>query len=218
MERTQNLKKRLRLKRTGQTVWLIVLFHLIGLIGLSFNVSRPLFLQLVPFHLLFMMVLIASNHERINNKFLLFSTLVFITGFVVEWIGIHTHFIFGDYRYGKTLGPRLDDIPVIIGLNWLLLIYSAGTLMQQTRIKTMWLRILTGTLVLVLLDVVIEPVAVKFDYWHWAGDFIPLKNYACWFIVSFILLWVFEKFQFKKQGIAGAALLITEFVFFLALQ
>jgi putative membrane protein len=86
--------------------------------------------------------------------------------------------------------------------------------MHHSRLKSTSFRILTGAIILLALDILIEPVAIKFDYWHWNNSIIPLKNYICWFLVSAAMLYVFELFSFKKQSIAAPVLLATEFVFF----
>jgi putative membrane protein len=121
---------------------------------------------------------------------------------------------FCDYNYGKTLGLKLFDIPLTIGVNWFLLIYSAGITMQRSRLKSVFFKVITGALILVLLDLLIEPVAIQFDYWHWDNNIIPFKNCLCWFLVSAAMLYVFERFNFKKQSIAAPVLLITQFLFF----
>jgi putative membrane protein len=204
-------------KKTAQAIRLIIIFHLVGLVGLSVTFTKPLFLQLVPFHLLLMMAILGINHKKFDTKFMLFFLVMFITGFIAEWIGVHTGVIFGDYVYGDTLGFKIDGIPVIMGANWFLLIYAAGTSLQQTTIKQMWLRILIGATTLVLLDLLIEPAAIKFNYWHWLGTAIPVSNYICWFILSALLLFVFELCRFKKQSMIGLILLVSQFLFFLGL-
>ncbi|MDB5032050.1 carotenoid biosynthesis protein, partial [Mucilaginibacter sp.] len=196
---------------------LIILFHLVGLMGLSINISRPFFLQLVPYHLLLMLLILVFTHDRLNTKFALFFAVIFIIGFAVEWVGVHTGMIFGNYVYGDVLGLKLDAVPLIIGVNWFILIYSVGVLLQQSRIKPVWVRMPVGALILVLLDAAIEPVAVKFNYWHWAGNTIPITNYVCWFIIGLALLTIFEISRFKKQSMVGAVLLVSQFIFFLAL-
>ncbi len=193
---------------------IIILFHFVGLVGLIVPATQPLFLQIVPWHLLLMLLVIVLAHKNFDNKFAAFTALVFVSGIVLEWIGVHKQWIFGDYAYGKTLGLKLFDIPLTIGINWFLLIYAAGVTMQRSRLKSMFPRVIVGALLLVLLDLLIEPVAIRFDYWHWADNIIPFKNYYCWFLVSAVMLFVFEKFGFKKQSIAAPVLLATEFVFF----
>lgn len=209
MERPQNLTINTRLA-TG----IIILFHVVGLIGFALPATRLLFLQIVPFHLLLMLVVIGLNHKNINSKFGLLLLILFFAGYVVEWVGVHTGLLFGSYAYGGTLGYKVLGIPLMIGVNWFLLVYAAGITIQHSRLKSVFFRVITGSAALVLLDVLIEPVAIKFDYWHWINGTIPLKNYICWFLVSAVLLYVFELFCFKKQSYAAPVLLITEFVFF----
>jgi putative membrane protein len=105
-------------------------------------------------------------------------------------------------------------VPLIIGLNWFLLTYSTGVLMDRSRLKSMFFRIITGALLLVLLDVLIESIAMRLDYWRWANAVIPVKNYICWFFASACMLLIFELFRFKKQSIVAPVLLLTEFIFF----
>jgi putative membrane protein len=213
MERPENIKS---IKIT-QSVRLVIIFHLVGIIGLSIAETKPLFLMLVPYHLLLMMGILFFTHDRFDIRFALFFLLIFTAGFAVEWAGVHTGQLFGSYGYGPTLGFSVDDIPLIMGVNWFLLVYSVGVTLQYSGIKHPALRVLLGALLLVLLDVVIEPAAIKFNYWHWANGVVPVNNYICWFVLSAILLLMFELFRFKKQSIVGVVLLISQFIFFIAL-
>lgn len=192
----------------------IVLFHIVGLIGLLLPFTRPLFLQIVPWHILLMLLIIVLGHKNFNGKFVSFMGIIFIAGIVLEWIGVHKAWIFGNYSYGPTMGTKVLDIPLTIGVNWFLLIYAVGVIMQRSRLKGTLPRITVGALMLVALDLLIEPVAIRFDYWHWVNNIIPFKNYYCWFLVSGVMLFLFEKFEFKKQSMAAPVLLMIEFIFF----
>lgn len=196
------------------SIIIVVLFHVVGLIGFLVPVLRPWFLPLVPFHLLLMLLVVMANHYRLSEKFWLFALFVFVTGIVAEWIGVHKHWLFGDYEYGGTLGTKVFDIPLTIGVNWFTLVYATGVLLQRSRIINKVARILLGAGLLVLLDLLIEPVAIQFDYWQWSGGVIPLKNYLCWFALSAVFLTVFEQMKFKVQNRVAPILLATEFVFF----
>jgi putative membrane protein len=195
-------------------VIIIVLFHLVGLIGFILPSLDVIFLQLVPWHLLLMTGVIIYSHNKPDSRLLLFALLIFIVGFMAEFTGVHTGWLFGSYTYGETLGIQLFHIPLMIGINWFLLIYSTGVVLQRSMIKNVLVRIITGAMILVMLDILIEPIATHFDYWHWAGNNIPLKNYICWFLLSALLLFIFEKLKFKHQSIVAAVLLIMQFVFF----
>jgi len=210
MERTPGVM----LKNTTVSLIVIVLFHVVGLIGFFVPALTPMFLRLVPFHLLLMLLVVLYNHYRPDEKFWSFFLLIAIGGIVAEWIGVHKNWIFGDYDYGPTLGIKVLDIPLMIGVNWFILVYATGVLMQRSRLRSSLARVITGALLLVLLDLLIEPVAIKFDYWTWVEKVPPLKNYLCWFGVSALFLSVFEGFKFKPQNIVAPVLLGVEFVFF----
>lgn len=195
-------------------IGIIILFHVVGLVGLSLPVSRPLFLQIVPFHLLLMLGVIIFSHHKLNSSFGIFILLIFWLGFLAEWIGVHKGWLFGNYTYDSTLGMKLFGIPLMIGVNWFLLIYATGVTLQRSRLRSVFFRVIAGAGLLTILDVLIEPIAIKFAYWHWLDGSIPLKNYLCWFLVSAVMLYIFELFRFKKQSVAAPALLVTEFVFF----
>ncbi|WP_413669501.1 carotenoid biosynthesis protein [Mucilaginibacter sp. Mucisp86] len=196
----------------------IVLFHLVGLIGFIIPSLTVLFIALVPWHLLLMQGVIIYSYEHFNSRFLLFGLITFIIGFMAEYAGVHTGWVFGHYRYGGTLGAKLLDIPLMIGVNWFLLIYAMGVTLQRSRLKSIMIRILSGAIILTLLDALIEPIAIRFDYWHWLDGNIPFKNYACWFGLSALLLFIFEQFKFKRQSIVAPALLMAQFVFFAVLN
>ena len=212
MNPTRSLKGEILKHKRALSI--IIWFHIIGLIGLSIPFSNPLFLSLVPFHLLLMLVVILFSHKRTGKRFFFFVLLISALGYLAEWLGVHRYWLFGNYQYGKTLGFKILDVPLIIGLNWFLLIYSAGVLMQRCRLKSKLWRILCGAILLVLLDLLIEPVADRFDYWHWANDIIPIKNYVCWFLISGFMLFLFEQFNFKKQSMVAPILFTAQFIFF----
>jgi len=198
-------------------VIIIVSFHIVGLVGFIVPPFDAVFLNLVPWHLLLMTSVILYSHREPDGRFLLFALLIFVMGFMAEFTGVHTGWLFGNYTYGETLGIKLFHIPLMIGVNWFLLIYATGISMQRSCIRNRFFRIITGALVLVLLDLLIEPIAVHFDYWHWTGNSIPVKNYVCWFLLSALLLFIFEQFEFKRQSIVATVLLIMQFVFFMGL-
>lgn len=175
-------------------------------------------MALVHWHLLLMLGVIVYSHDSIDKRFIVFVFLIASAGFIAEYIGTHTGLLFGNYNYGGTLGTKLFDVPLMIGVNWFLLIYAAGATLKRSRITNTYLRILTGAGILTLLDLLIEPIAIRFDYWHWTGGIIPLKNYICWFLVSAVLLFIFERFELKRQSVVAVVLLVTQFVFFAVLN
>lgn len=195
----------------------IAAFHAVGIIGLFLSFTHGLFLQLVPWHLLFMLALVCGSHRPTTGSLFAFAGIVYVLAFIAEWVGVNTKDIFGNYSYSMVLGSKIDGVPLIIGVNWFLLVYSTGILMRRTRVRSVVTRVILGALLLVLLDAFIEPVAVRYDYWHWEHDIIPFKNFASWFLVSAVMLAIFEMFKFKKQSIVAPVFLATQFLFFIIL-
>ena len=218
MERAQGMK----LDRQKIEIIIIILFHVVGLIGFYIHAEQALFLKMVPYHILLMFLVICFSHQNINWKFLLCMVFIVFLGYCTEWIGVNKHTLFGEYYYSDVLGIKYDNVPLIIGINWFIIVYATGVFMRYAINNYMGLRIVGGAALMVFLDMVIEPVAVKFNYWHWRmGSNLltaPLSNYIDWFFVSLAMLTAFEFFQFKKQSMAGAVLLAAQFVFFVLMR
>ena len=211
-----------------------VLFHSIGLIGLLFF-DKAFFLAATPFNLLLSFVLLIWTQTDKNSSFFLFVAACFIIGIVVEVIGVNTGFLFGDYAYGNVLGPEIKNVPVLIGINWFLIIYCCGISINTLLMKAinriaadtgktpMAMKalsvIIDGATLAVFFDWLMEPVAVKLGYWVWNGDgAIPMFNYICWFVVSLLLLMVFHFAKFNKQNKFAVNLLLIQLMFFLLLR
>lgn len=190
-------------------VFMALLFHISGAIGLFTN-SRDWFVQLTPLNLLLMAgLLLWTQYGRINNGFITLFCLCFATGMAVETIGVHTGWLFGHYQYGPVLGAGWNGIPFLIGVNWFILVYGAGTITRN---------IPAGALIVTLFDWLMEPVAVKLNFWTWLGDGnIPLYNYVCWFAVAALLLTAFTRLPIERNKFA-VALLVIQSLFFACLR
>ncbi len=197
---------------------LVLLFHAVGLYGFMDVERTATFIKLVPMHLLLMLALMLISQQEKNRNFLFFVVVIYIAGYLIEFLGVHTGLIFGEYRYGPTLGFKLAEIPLLIGVNWVLLIYSVGVSVEALGLKCTLLKSVLGASVLVLLDFLIEPVAIHFNYWDWASATIPLQNYIAWFLFSFAGCWLFNRLTFNKVNLAASVLLIAQFLFFIGLN
>jgi len=141
-----------------------------------------------------------------------------LAGFFIEVIGVNTGLIFGDYSYGEALGLKVLSTPLLIGVNWLILIYCTGVLLEYFKLKNSIIFSLIGALILLGIDFLIEPVAIRFNYWSWSGGQIPLQNYIGWYIFSFLLFFVFKGLDFNKNNKAAIVLLFAQIGFFLGLN
>ncbi|MFN4146699.1 MAG: carotenoid biosynthesis protein [Runella sp.] len=191
------------------------LMHLAGFIGLQLPTSRPFFQTLVPFHLLSTALVLLLYHQDWNKSSVFFCVLAYVIGFGIEVLGVHTGLIFGHYQYGNTLGTKWLDVPLVIGLNWLVLIYAAGMVVASWR-SSLWTKIALGAAVVVGLDFLIEPVAMRLDFWNWQGEVIPFQNYVAWYLISAFLLYCFYQYNFYKKNRLAGLLLLCQALFFTA--
>ncbi|RZS95625.1 carotenoid biosynthesis protein [Cecembia calidifontis] len=195
----------------------ITIIYLVGIVGMSIPEVRPYFQQLTPYQLLFTLGIMLSQHRDWNDSFIRFMAAAFLIGYGSEVSGVHTGFPFGNYQYGPVLGPQLFEVPIMIGVNWLILIYLTGTLLNNW-IKNDFLAALIGSFTMVLIDFAIEPVAIALDFWSWENNIIPLSNYLGWFGVAFIIQMIFRKAVFTKENKITAYLLANLIAFFVILN
>jgi putative membrane protein len=141
-----------------------------------------------------------------------------LAGFFIEVIGVNTGQVFGFYTYGTALGIKLWATPLLIGVNWLILVYCTGVFLETFNLKSQWLFSALGAGILLGLDFLIEPVAIRFNYWSWFEGVIPIQNYLGWYIFSFFLFLFFSGLNFNKKNKAAVVLLFAQLCFFLALN
>lgn len=211
-----------------------VLFHVIGLTGILFF-DRQLFVSLTPFNLLLSAGLLIYTQAEKNLSFFLFVLVCVVVGFTVEYIGVNHQLLFGEYEYMDAMGEQWQHVPLVIGVNWFIMMYCCGVSIQLF-LNRMWNKlkdadqparknvgfiavILDAALLATFFDWVMEPVAVKLGWWKWLGDgSIPLLNYISWFGISALLLLLFRLLSFNKQNQFAVNLLLIQFMFFLILR
>jgi len=119
-----------------------------------------------------------------------FSAGVVTSAFALEWYGVRSGVIFGNYTYGSVLQPQIDGVPLAIGFAWLIMIWSSAALAQRLlpvhRRSQGWIAISLIALLMVAFDRVMEPAAMKLFYWNWAGDKVPPQNYLAWLVISLL--------------------------------
>lgn len=195
----------------------ISLFYLVGIVGMAIPVIRPFFQQLTPFHLLLSLGLLFWFHKEWNIPFGIFCLAAGVIGYGAEVSGVHTGFPFGNYWYGPVLGVQVFEVPLMIGVNWLLLSYMAGHFFQA-KIQNDILAALASAILMVAIDFIIEPVAISLDFWQWEGNVVPLQNYLGWLGVAFVIQLIYRKAGFTKSNAVSDFLLLNLILFFAILN
>jgi putative membrane protein len=196
----------------------IIIYYLIGLAGLSIPFTARYFIYIIPFSILINLFFILYYNNRWDAGFIICSMLIIVLGTIAEMAGVNTGVIFGSYSYGNSvLGPRLFGTPLIIGLNWYILIYCTFVLVNKFRTPVI-VRILTGGVVMVLFDILLEPVAGSLNMWKWTAGEVPLQNYAVWFVMACAFLGIMYLGKAKVNNVISIHLLLVQFIFFAGLN
>jgi len=200
---------------------LITVMHLAGLLGLWFEPTRKIFEMATPFNLMTSIVLLFLAQRNYSPSFWIFVSITFLVGFFIEVIGVKTEAIFGTYKYGKTLGFKLWEVPLLIGINWIMITFIVNYFISTyfsfftfTSSITLFFKSVVSAILMVMVDYLIEPIAVIHDFWSWQGDFIPLQNYVGWFWVSLPLCMIFQYSKFEKINKFSYFLLLAQLIFF----
>lgn len=208
-----------------------LLVHISGLAGILSPLDN-VFIKATPLNLLLMFFLLVFTHHHLNRQFVWFATACFFVGFVAEVVGVNTGILFGTYTYGQVLGPKVLNVPLIIAINWFIVVYTVGVctaaienypvLQKVTKsYPGTWLgvtSIVTGAVVATTFDFIIEPVAIKLAFWQWQGFMVPTYNYWCWFFLSVLLLLLFRRMRISGHNHFAIHLLLIQTFFFLALR
>lgn len=188
-------------------------FNIFGSILLFFDPLRQSVLNLTPIHLLVMFALFLWANSYFSIKLIKAIIVIYLIGVLAEVLGVRYNIIFGNYYYGNSLGPQVLEVPLIIGFNWLTLSFAtygvSSYLFKNKTVITVFASIL-----MVLTDYIIEPMAGALDFWYWAGGKIPIQNYVGWFFVSLIIHSILVKMNFKFNIKLCLALLLSQILFF----
>lgn len=205
---------KLELRANRSTIILAILYT-VGIIGILSPWGED-FVLLTPLNLLVSAALLVYNHKRLKPQYYWYFGIIFISSFLVEAIGVNTGLLFGSYEYGATLGPKIFGTPIIIGVNWLMLIISAGGVAYKIA-DNVFSQAFLGATLMVALDFFIEPVAMKLDFWDWENHEIPLQNYVMWFLVAFVLFLIGKLFDFRKSNAISFNFYAIQLLFFVVL-
>ena len=211
-------------------LFIALLFHVTGVLGILFTPYKDWFVNNTPMVLLTMFFLISKSQTKLSKEYLIFFVSAFTIGISTEMIGVNTGLLFGHYQYGNVLGPKLYGVPVLIGFNWFIIVFCAGCFFNQMVVKLVQKynyhiteRILAiavvigGAAIATCFDVILEPVAVKLNFWTWDNGHIPMLNYICWFVISAFMLMINGFLKISYVNKFATNLFIIEALFFLVL-
>ncbi|MAD12642.1 MAG: carotene biosynthesis protein [Flavobacteriaceae bacterium] len=196
------------------SIIVIWLFHLSGAFGIIYG-NSDWFISATPLNLIISLVLLLLNSTD-SNKIIMIACISFIIGMLTEILGVNYGLIFGSYIYGEALGPKFLGVPILIGYNWAMVVIITASIAQKI-FKKPFARILTGVILMLILDLLMEPVAPSLGFWEFDSGKAPFQNYIGWVCVALPLHLVYHKLKIKKNNSFSNHLYFLQIFFFVLL-
>tara|TARA_B100001057_G_scaffold142521_1_gene142239 strand:+ start:5711 stop:6361 length:651 start_codon:yes stop_codon:yes gene_type:complete len=195
------------------SIFVVWLFHVCGVIGIGFS-NKELFISFTPINLLISFFLLFSNQIQVNSNTIKTVCSIFLIGMIAEIIGVNYGYIFGEYTYLDNLGMKIMGVPLMIGIQWVILSFITGSFAHYFFNNKKFKSIILGVFLMILLDVLIEPVAPDLGFWIFESEVAPLQNYIGWLLIAIPAQIIFHFGVEKKEIAFSSNLLIVNFFFF----
>ncbi|WP_339839399.1 carotenoid biosynthesis protein [uncultured Flavobacterium sp.] len=195
-------------------LYFLILVYVSGSIG--FIVNPSFFSPFTPYTLLLTCFVFLIHSPGVDKKFLVAFFSIAFLGFIIEVIGVKTGLIFGKYYYGDGLGFKVLEVPLIISINWAILI-CAGIRIVSGIFANKITSLLVAALLVTLIDLIIEQVAPKLDFWYFEEGLPGLHNYLGWIGVAFFTSYFFYPTIIKGNRSVSLIILILQIIFFTSL-
>ncbi|MDY0202012.1 MAG: carotenoid biosynthesis protein [Bacteroidales bacterium] len=197
---------------------LIVIGYGISIPGLWMMRHNPTVFQLSWVFTTLTLLLVLLFHKPFTLKFAAALIAVGVIGWVAEAIGTNTGVVFGDYTYGASLGVKIIGTPFAMLINWIISVYLI-TMILRPKISNIWRLGFAGAFLMVIYDILLEPVAVRLGMWSWGTTTTPpLQNYIAWYIISFPLIMLLARYVKKSQNPLVVLAFVSQLVFFTLLN
>ena len=188
------------------------------LIGNSFRVES--WLVEIVFYLFFMLILWEGRKILGKEKTSLFLWGSLLWTLIVENVmvinGAYDYFAYADYySAGGTLINGFSGwacmvlfVPLSISLGWFFLSLPAFIISDRLLPKSnLWLKATLAAVVLVSLDMLMDPISVVNEWWRWTvpGFYlrgVSIGNYIGWFFMLFYFAAIYERTVIERGSFA----------------
>lgn len=205
MERSNLQHKKMLIDKIIKILFLIVLIMTpVGLLIMIFDLGFRQYLWTTNIYLSLQAITTFLFLLRFFNrkKVVIFSLILILSSFLIEYIGVITGFPFGNYNYTEKIAPLIfGKVPVAIAFSWYIIAVNAYIVVRLT-FKNVFhdLTILIVSSAFILfIDFLLEPFASFYNqFWIWEKGSIPMSNYISWWIMGFLYS-LLANYLFKKE-------------------
>lgn len=207
------------MKKETIAILVLAILYAVGLFGTT--IFKLDLLKLSPINLIVSAAVLFYFHQPKNTLFWIWVIGVFQAGYILELLGVTTGRIFGQYLYGNNLGIKVAEVPVIIGLNWVMLCYVSMHVAQlffdkiiKRKETHLIVKVSVSALLMLCVDILIEHIAPQLDFWYWKNNVIPIQNYTAWYIFAFAFMYIYQQLQLPLTNKIAPWLYVFQVMFF----
>lgn len=188
-------------------------FYFVGLLLFIIPYTRELFFSITALTLLLVFGCILLHHKKWNVSTILIFLFIAFSSFFLEVTGVNTGVLFGEYQYDVSLGLKLRNTPLIIGLNWVFLVYASQSIVTRWT-DNAYLRIVGGASLMIGYDLILELAAPPMHMWHFESFYPPVENFITWFIAALFYHSLLVVFKISVDNKSAGALFWIQMLFF----
>ncbi|MBB3698971.1 carotenoid biosynthesis protein [Flammeovirga yaeyamensis] len=193
----------------------LLIFYSVGGV-VAFTPLNQLLLPFTPVLLTASFIVLFSFEENRSQPFYYWLIFTYLVSFFVEWHGTTYGLLFGEYVYLNNLGPKVFDVPLVIPINWIILAIAGFNIGSSFKGKLPLLPIaLICSVIVVMLDVLIEIVCEPLGFWVWDDGMPPFKNYFTWWFFMSIFIYLKLKYIPNRNNLSIFLFILILGYFFL---
>jgi uncharacterized membrane protein len=186
---------------TGIAIWLLLSVYAVARV-FQILPSRLPMAGVVALHVLPLLVF-ALIHGAMSYRLrgiLIFFAICFVVGNVFENLGVATGFPFGRYYFTAAMGPKLFQVPILLGLAYVGMGYLSwtlgGVILGNLHPSLVGARVvmlpLVAAFIMVAWDFANDPVWTNINrlwVWEHGGAYfgVPLANFLGWYLVVYLI-------------------------------
>lgn len=146
---------------------------------------------------------------------MIFTLISLATGYLMEFIGVHTGFPFGHYYFTDQMGPKLFAVPILMGPAYVGMGYVSWTVAriilshenEQSRPSGPRLLALpvVASFAMVAWNLAFDPALSTFGhYWVWldGGAYfgVPISNFLGWLLTNYLIYQLFALYLRSRSA------------------
>lgn len=145
-----------------------------------------------PFLLLAAVLVLIPSVAAGGGRFAAWLAAAFAFAFLLDAAGLAVPTVFGAFAFGPHLGWTCCGVPLLVTLNWVLIMNGAVCVAGRLAPPALgrWrkpLMVLLAGIIAVGFDGLMEPAAIRLDYWHWPDAVgAPAGNYLALFLFAMV--------------------------------